>query len=385
MDFDLTDEQVMVRNMARDFSLREIIPVAKEDDLNEHYRSETTQKMAALGLLGAPLPQEYGGAGLDYITYLLICEEIAKASPGVFTTCLTVHTSLFQMPILRFGSKELKQRFLGRTTRGELLGCFGMTEPDVGSDIASLEMNARLDGKNWILKGNKMWISNGGIADVALIFAQTDRAKRHRGITAFLVECGTPGFSTRDIRGKLGLRDSNTAELILQDCPVPAENLVGGVGEGFRVGMYALDCARLSTAAACVGVTQAAIDAAVKYAQERKQFGKPIAGFQLIQEMVAEMVAETEAARYFVYRAGSLKDKGESFVREASIAKYFAAEVAVRATQKVIKIHGGYGYSNEYPVGRYLRDAVGLQLYEGTAEVQKLIIGRETLGIPAFV
>ena len=385
MDFDLTPEQVMVRTMAQEFALKEIIPVAKEDDRNEHYRPEITQKMAALGLLGAPLPQKYGGAGFDYITYLLICEEIAKASPGVFTTCLTVHTSLFQMPILRFGSDELKQRFLTRTTGGKLLGCFAMTEPDSGSDVAALEMNARPDGKNWILNGNKMWISNGGIADVALIFAQTDKVKRHRGITAFLVERSTPGFSTRDIHGKLGLRDSNTAELILQDCPVPAENVLGGAGEGFRVGMYALDCARLSTAAACVGVAQAAIDAAVKYAQERKQFGKPIAGFQLIQEMVADMVAETEVARYFVYRAGHLKDKEAPFVREASIAKYYAAEVAIRTTQKAVKIHGAYGYSNEYPVGRYLRDAVGLQLYEGTAEIQKLIIGRETLGIPAFV
>lgn len=385
MDFDLTAEQVMVRNMAREFAQREIIPVAQEDDQNEHYRPETTQKMAALGLLGAPLPQEYGGAGFDYITYLLICEEIAKASAGVFTTCLTVHTSLFQMPILRFGSKELKQRFLPRTTKGEILGCFGMTEPGSGSDVAGTEMSARPDGNNWILKGNKIWISSGGIADVALIFAQTDRAKGHRGITAFLVERGTPGFSTRDIHDKLGLRDSNTAEIVLQDCPVPADNILGAVGEGFRAGMYALDCARLSTAAACVGIGQAAIDAAVKYARERKQFGKPIGGFQLIQEMVTDMVAETEAARYLVYHAGYLKDKEVPFVREASIAKYYAAEAAIRTAQKAIKIHGGYGYSNEYPVGRYLRDAVGLQLYEGTAEIQKLIIGRETLGISAFV
>ena len=385
MDFDLTPEQVMVRDMAREFALREIVPVAKEDDTDEHYRPETTQKMAALGMLGAPLPQEYGGAGFDYITYLLICEEIAKASAGVFTTCLTVHTSLFQMPILRFGSDKLKRKFLTRTTKGELLGCFAMTEADSGSDVASLDMSARPDGKDWLLKGNKMWISNGGIADVALIFAQTDKAKRHRGITAFLVERNTPGFSSRNIHGKLGLRDSNTAELILQDCRVSAENLLGGVGEGFKVGMYALDCARLSTAAACVGVAQAAIDAAVKYARERKQFGKPIAGFQLIQEMVADMVAETEAARYVVYHAGHLKTREAPLVREASIAKYFAAEVAVRATQKAVKIFGGYGYSNEYPVGRYLRDAVGLQLYEGTAEIQKLIIGRETLGISAFV
>ncbi|MBI2852574.1 MAG: acyl-CoA dehydrogenase family protein [Chloroflexi bacterium] len=385
MDFDISGEQEQVRNLARDFAQREISPVAREDDLNEHYRPEITQKMADLGLLGAPLPLEYGGAGLDYVTYLMICEEIAKASAGVFTTCLTVHTSLFQMSILRFGSENLKQRFLPRATGGEILGCFALTEPNIGSDAADIELSARPDGSNWVLRGNKMWISNGGIADIALVFAQTDKTKRHRGITAFLVERGAPGFSSRNIHGKLGLRDSNTAELIFQDCMVPSENMLGEVGEGFKVAMYALDCARLSTAAACVGVAQASIEAAVKYARERKQFGRPIAGFQLVQEMVAETVAETETARWFVYRAGSMKDKGQNFVREASIAKYYAAEVAVRAAQKGIKIHGGYGYSNEYPAERYLRDAIGLQLYEGTAEIQKLIIARETLGVAAFV
>ena len=384
MDFDLTPDQVMVRNMARDFAAREILPTALEDDATEHYRPETTKNMAALGLLGAPLPQEYGGAGFDYITYLLICEEIAKASAGVFTTCLTVQTSLFQLPILRFGSAEIKKRVLPLATKGELLGCFALTEAGSGSDVAATDTDAHFDGKHWVLNGNKMWISNGGIADVALIFAQTERAKRHRGITAFLVERKTPGFSSRDIHGKMGLRDSNTAEIILKDCHVSPENILGGVGDGFKIAMYALDCGRLSTAAACVGIGQAAIDASVKYAKEREQFGKQIGSFQLIQEMVADMVTETEVARYFVYRAGDLKHKEQPLSREASIAKYYAAEAAVRTAQKAVKIHGGYGYSNEYPVSRLLRDAVGLQLYEGTAEIQKLIIGRETLGIAAF-
>ena len=384
MDFDLTAEQVMARDMARDFAAKEIVPHAAEDDTTEHYRPETTQKMANLGLLGVPLPQEYGGAGFDYITYLLICEEIARGSAGVFTTCLTVQTSLFQLPVLKFGNAEQKNRLLPKTTKGEIIGCFALTEADSGSDVAGTATSARLDGSNWVLNGSKMWISNGGIADVALVFAQTDKAKKHRGITAFLVDRNTPGFSSRDLHDKLGLRDSNTAEIILKDCPVSQENVLGGVGEGFKIAMYALDCGRLSTAAACVGLGQAAIDAAVKYARERQQFGKPIGGFQLVQEMVADMVSETEVARYFVYRAGDLKEKGRPFLREASIAKYFAAEAAVRTTQKAIKIHGGYGYSNEYPVARLMRDAVGLQLYEGTAEIQKLIIGRETLNIPAF-
>ena len=211
MDFDLTSDQIMVRNMARDFAAKEIVPNAAEDDTKEHYRAETTQQMAALGMLGAPLPEEYGGAGFDYISYLLICEEIARASAGVFTTCLTVQTSLFELPILRFGSPDLKKKYLPRTTKGDLLGCFAMTEADSGSDVAATETSARLDGKNWVLNGSKMWISNGGIADVALVFAQTDKAKRHRGITAFLVERKTPGFSSRNIHNKLGLRDSNTA------------------------------------------------------------------------------------------------------------------------------------------------------------------------------
>jgi butyryl-CoA dehydrogenase len=385
MDFDMSDEQIMFRNMAREFALREIIPGVAEDDKNAHYRPETVQKMAALGLLGAPMPQEYGGLGVDYITYLCVCEEIARASAGVFTTCLTVHTSLFQLPILKFGNDELKHRYLPRTTKGELLGCFGMTEPNTGSDVASIELSAASSGNNWILNGTKMWISSGGVADLALVIAQTDKSKRHRGMAAFLVERGTPGFSSSDIHGKMGLRDSNTAELIFENCQVPAENIVGEVGEGFKIGMYALDCGRLSTAAACVGVAQASIDAAVQYAQERIQFGKPIASFQLIQEMIADMVVETEVARNYVFRAADLKDKGVPFVKEASIAKYYAAEVAIRSAQKAIKIHGGYGYSNDYPVERYYRDAMGLCLYEGTAEIQKLIIGREILGIPAFV
>lgn len=385
MNFDFTDEQLMLRNMAKEFAEREILPVVKEDDRNSYYRPEITKKMAALGLLGIPLPQEYGGLGADYTAYLMVCEEIAKGSAGVLATCLTVHTSLFQMAILRFGNDVLKQKYLVRATKGELLGCFGMTEPNVGSDVSSIETSARRDGEEWILNGNKMWISNGGVADVALIFAQTDRSKRHRGITAFLVERNTTGFSSQDIHDKMGVRDSNTAELVLQNVKVPNENVLGQVGEGFKIGMYALDCGRLSTAAGCVGIAQACIDASVRYAQERMQFGKPIASFQLIQEMIADMVVETETARWFVYRVGDLKSKDLPFVREAAIAKYYAAEVAVKAAQKAIKIHGGYGYSSDYPVERHYRDAMGMSLYEGTAEIQKLIIGRETLGIAAFV
>ncbi|MBM4451060.1 MAG: acyl-CoA dehydrogenase [Chloroflexi bacterium] len=384
MDFEFNDEQTMFRNMAREFAEREIIPTAAEDDQNERYRPDITEKLSALGLLGAPIPQEYGGLGADFISYCLICEEIARGSASVFTT-MAVQVSLFQFPLLNYASEEQKRKFLPLTTKGELLGCFGLTEPNVGSDASSMETSAVSKDGKWVLNGNKMWISNGGLAHWALIFAQTDKSKRHRGTAAFLVERGTKGFSSKDIHGKMGLKASNTAELILHDCEVPAENMVGQVGDGFRIAMSTLDSGRLSTGAAAVGVAQACIDAAAKYAQERIQFGKPIASFQLIQEMIADMVAETEAARSIVYRAAYLKNSGLPFIREASIAKYFAADVAVRAAQKAIKIHGGYGYSNEYPVERYYRDATGVSLYEGTAEIQKLIIGRETLGTGAFV
>ena len=385
MNFDLTDEQVLFRNMAREFAEREIIPTASEDDQNEYFRSETIQSMAKLGLLGAPLPQEYGGLGTDSICYSLICEEIARASASVFTTALTVHISLFQLPILKWASDAFKQKYLPRTTKGELLGCFGMTEPNVGSDSANIETTATQDGDHWILNGNKMWISNGGIADAALVLAQTDKSKRHRGIAAFLVERNTPGFSSKDIHGKLGLKSSNTAELMFQDCRVTGENIIGQVGDGFKVGMYALDNGRMSTGAACVGIAQACVDAGSKYSQERIQFGKSIANFQLVQEMIVETIVETEAARFLVHQAAFLKDKGEPFTKEACMAKYYAAEAAVRGAIKAIKVHGGYGYSNEYPVERYYRDAMGLCLYEGTGEIQKLIIGRESLGTPAFV
>jgi alkylation response protein AidB-like acyl-CoA dehydrogenase len=384
MDFDLTEEQVMFRNMAKAFAEREILPVTAEDDRNAHYRPEIIQKMAPLGLLAAPIPEEYGGLGVDNICYALICEEIAHASPGVFTTALTVHTSLFQLALLQAMNEEQKKKYFPRMTKGELLGCFALTEPNVGSDAASMETSAVQKGDHWVLNGNKMWISSGGVADLALVFAQTDKSKAHRGIAAFLVERGMPGFSSRDIHGKMGLRDSNTAELILQDCQVPEGNLIGQVGDGFKLAMYGLDCGRMSTAAACVGVSQAAIDASVKYAQERKQFGKVIGSFQLVQEMIADMIVETEAARFLVHRVGHLRNKGQASTREAAIAKYYASEVSLRVAKLAIQVHGGYGYSDEYPVERCLRDAMGLTLYEGTSQIQKLIVARYALGISAF-
>ncbi|MBI4299816.1 MAG: acyl-CoA dehydrogenase family protein [Chloroflexi bacterium] len=383
MDFDFTEEQTMYRNMAREFAQREIIPFARQNDSNERFSLETLKKMAPLGLIGGPIPQEYGGLGIDHIAYGLSCEEIGRGSPAVFTTALTVQVSLTGLTILQWGTEEQKQKYLPRMCAGEVIGCFALTEPDHGSDPAGMETSAVQDGGSWVLNGTKMWISNGGIADVSIVFAQTDKSKAHRGIVAFLVDKGTPGFSSKDIHGKLGLRSSNTSELILQDVRVPAAQMLGQVGQGFNVAMSALDSGRYSTAACAVGIAQACIDACVDYAQKRQQFGKPIGSFQLIQDMIVDMVADTEASRLLVLRAGHLKNKGVRNTQETAIAKFYASEAAVRAARNAIQVHGGYGFSEEYPVERYLRDAIGLTLYEGTTQIQKLVIGRGVLGLNA--
>ena len=327
MDFDLTEEQIMIRNLMKDFAENEILPKARDDDRNERFPGDILDKMAPLGLLGAPLPEKYGGMGIDHIAYVLMIEELGRASFAL-RSIVSVHISLFQKTLNQWGTEEQKQKYLPRTTKGEILGCFATTEPNVGSDIASIETSAVLDKGKWRLNGNKMWISNGGVADVALIFAQTDKAKKHRGITAFLVEKGTPGFSSTDIHGKLGLRSANTAELILEDCVVAEENVLGQVGKGFKIAMTAFDNARLCVAGGCVGLAQACIDASVLYAQTRQQFGKPIGSYQLVQEMIADMIVETEAARFLTYRAAYLKDKGVPHTVETSMAKYYASEEA---------------------------------------------------------
>ncbi|MFQ6058231.1 MAG: acyl-CoA dehydrogenase family protein [Anaerolineae bacterium] len=384
MDFDLTEEQKMIRQTVREFAEKEIMPVARDNDREERFPWDILRKMAPLGFLAPTLPEEYGGMGLDFISEAIIFEEIGRACSSVRTT-LSVQISLTELPILHWGTEEQKRKYLPKLASGEWIGCFGLTEPGAGSDAANQQTRAVKDGDHWILNGTKMWISNGGVADVAIVFAQTDPAKKHRGIAAFIVETDTPGFSTQDIHHKLGLRSSNTAELILEDVRVPEENLLGEVGQGFKVAMSALDDGRYGVAAGCVGIIQACIDACVKYAQERYAFGKPIAAFQLVQEMISDMVVDCEAARLLVYRAGHLKTKGLPNTLETSIAKLYASEAAVRAALNAIQIHGGYGYSDEYPVERYLRDAKVATLYEGTSQIQKLIIGRHATGISAIV
>jgi alkylation response protein AidB-like acyl-CoA dehydrogenase len=383
MDFDLTEEQQAIKDMARKFAEAEIVPVARENDIHERFPHQIIQHMGKLGLLGGPVPLQYGGAGMDYISYGLMVEEIGRACSSVRST-ISVQISLVELSINRWGTEEQKQRYLPKLCSGEMIGCFGLTEPNAGSDAASLQTAAVRDGDMWILNGSKMWISNGGVADVALIFAQTDKSKGPKGLAAFLVDTRIPGFSAKDIHGKLGLRSSNTAQLFLEEVRVPHDSLLGNVGDGFKVAMSALDNGRYSLAAGCVGICQACVDASVRYAKERHQFGKPIGSFQLVQDLIARMVVDTEAARFLVLHAGHLKNKGIRNTRETSIAKYFATEAAVRIANDAIQVHGGYGYSNEFPVERYLRDARVGTLYEGTSQIQKLIIASHELGIRAF-
>lgn len=384
MDLELTEEQKAVKEAARRFADKEIIPFARENDEKELFPWDIVKKMAPLGYLGGPVPPEYGGPGMEYISYAILTEEIGRACSSV-RTVLSVHISLVQLTLLQWGTEELKQEFLPKMAKGEWLGCYGLTEPDSGSDAASIKTRAVQDGDYWVLNGRKMWISNGGVADVALIIAQTDPSKKHKGMVAFMVPTKTPGFSTRDIHGKLGLRSSNTAELILEDVRVPKEYMLGKVGDGFKVAMSALDNGRYSVAAGCVGICQASLEASISYAKERYQFGKPIASFQLVQALIADTEVDTQAARLLVWRAGHVKNKGERSTIETSTAKYFASEAAIRCANRAIQVHGGYGYSNEYPVERYLRDARVATLYEGTSQIQQLILGSHLTGIKAFV
>jgi alkylation response protein AidB-like acyl-CoA dehydrogenase len=384
IDFELTDEQRLIKETARDFSDREIAPRARENDRNEHFDTELVQKIADMGFLGAIVPEQYGGRGVDYRTYGLIVEEIGRGCSAM-RTVVSVVTSLVCSSLDRWGSEEQKQEWLPRLCTGEALGCFALTEPDTGSDAANLKTRAeKIDG-GWRINGTKMWISLGNYAKLALVFAQTDPSLEHRGIACFLVPTDSEGFSSQEIHGKLGLKGSDTASLGLDGIEVPDSALMGEVGDGFKIAMSALDSGRYSVAAGCVGICQGSLDASVAYAKERTQFDRPIASFQLVQELIADIVVETEAARYLVWRAGWIKDQGRPSTTETSIAKLYATEAAVKCANNAIQVHGGSGYVDDYPVERYLRDARVTTLYEGTSQIQKLIIGRAVTGVNALV
>jgi butyryl-CoA dehydrogenase len=385
MDFELTDEQRLIKETARSFSDREIVERARENDRNEHFDLELVARMAEQGYLGAIVPQEYGGAGLDYLSYGLIVEEIGRGDSAM-RTVVSVQTSLVCSAIVRWGTETQKQRYLPKLCSGEWLGCFGLTEPDTGSDAANQRTRAtRADG-GWVINGAKMWISMGNHAKLALIFAQTDPAKAHKGLACFLVETeGNDGYQPQEIHHKMGLRGSDTAAISLDDCFVPEDAMLGEIGDGFKVAMTSLESGRYSVAAGCVGICQGCVDYSVAYAKERTQFGRPIASFQLVQAMLAEMKVETDAARMLVYRAGYLKDTGQPNSTETSIAKLYATETAVKCANTAIQVHGGSGYVDDHPVERYFRDVRVTTLYEGTSQIQKLIIGRALTGINALV
>jgi butyryl-CoA dehydrogenase len=384
VNLDLSDEQRLIRETAREFADREIKPRARDNDRNERFDLELVAKIAEMGYLGAPVAERYGGRSLDYVSYGLIVEEIGRADSSA-RTVVSVQTSLVASSIEQWGTEEQKQSLLPKLCSGEWLGCFGLTEPGTGSDAASVSTRATRTDGGWRISGSKMFISLGNHAKIALIFAQADPEKGHRGIGCFIVPTDLDGFSSAPIHGKLGLRASDTGELALDEVEVPQDALLGEIGDGFKIAMSALDRGRYSVAAGCVGLAQACVDESVRYSKERHQFDRPVASFQLVQELIADMIVETDAARLLVWRAGHLKDAGRPNTMETSIAKYYATEAAVRCANAAIQVHGGYGYIDEYPVERYMRDARVTTLYEGTSQIQKLIIGRHATGINALI
>lgn len=382
MDFELNEEQTQIRKTAKDFVDREIVPFATEWDRTETMDKSIVGKLAEVGFLGGPLPDEYGGMGIDNVSYCLIIEELGRSDSSV-RGVVSVNVGLVGKTILKWGTEEQKQQWLPSLCSGEKLGCYGLTEPHSGSDAASLRTKAVRDGDDWVLTGTKMFITNGTWAGVALIFARTGEDGA-RGITAFLVPTDADGFSATKVTGKLGLRAQDTGELVMDGVRVPDANRLGDEGAGFKVAMSALDSGRMSLAAGSVGIAQGCLEASIKYSTEREQFQRPIARFQLVQELIADMAVEIEAARLLTWRVATMADRGEKHTLQSSYAKYFASEVAVRASNAAVQVHGGYGYIDEYPVGKYLKDARVATLYEGTSQIQKLIIGRHLTGENAF-
>ena len=384
MDFELTDEQRLIKETAREFTDKEVIQRARENARNHHFDLELIKKVADQGYLGAIVPQQYGGAGLDYVSYGLIVEEIGRGCSSI-RTVISVQTSLVCSAILKWGTEEQKQRYLPMLCSGEWLGCYGLTEPDTGSDAANQRTRASRTDHGWVINGAKMWISMGNYAKVALIFAQTDPELGYKGLGCFLVDTEQAGFKPQPIEHKMGLHASDTASIALEDVEVSDDALLGQIGDGFKVAMSALDSGRYSVAAGCVGICQGCVQESVSYAKERVQFGRPIASFQLVQAMIADMVLKTDASRMLVWRAGWLKDMGRPNTLETSVAKLHATEAAVECANIAIQVHGGAGYVDDHPVERYFRDVRVTTLYEGTSQIQKLIIGRVMTGINALV
>ena len=378
MNFQLTREQELVKQMVREFALNEVKPIAAEIDETERFPMENVEKMAKLGMLGIPFSKEYGGAGGDTLSYIMAVEELSKVC-GTRGVIVSAHTSLCASLIDQFGTKDQKEKYLTDLATGKKLGAFGLTEPGAGTDAAGQQTVAVKDGDNYILNGSKIFITNGGVAETFIIFAMTDKSKGTRGISAFIVEKGFEGFSIGKKEEKLGIRASSTTELVMSNCVVPKENLIGQEGKGFGIAMKTLDGGRIGIAAQALGIAEGAFEEAVNYMKERKQFGRPLSAFQGLQWMIAEMDVKIEAAKHLVYKAAWLKDNKLPYSVEAARAKLYAAEVAMDVTTKAVQIFGGYGYTKEYPVERMMRDAKITEIYEGTSEVQKMVISGSAL------
>ena len=378
MNLDLTTEHLAIRDMVREFAAKEIAPVAARYDRSREFPFENVRKCADLSLMGVMVPEEYGGSGLDTIAYTLVIEELSRAcaSTGVI---VSVNNSLFCHPLQKFGTEDQKRRYLAPHARGEKIGCFCLSEPNAGSDAGNQQTTAARQDEGYLLNGTKNFITNGLGADTAIVFASTDRTKGHHGISAFIVERGFSGFRLGKDEVKLGITCSGSVEMVFEDCRVPAENRLGEEGEGFKIAMNTLDGGRIGIAAQAVGIARAALEEATRYSRQRKAFGKSISEFQAIQFMLADMATEIDAARLLAHRAAWLKDRGSRYTREASQAKLFASEVAMRSAIKGVQILGGYGYMNDYPVERYFRDAKITEIYEGTSEIQRLVIAGSLL------
>ncbi|HLN77909.1 MAG TPA: acyl-CoA dehydrogenase family protein [Nocardioidaceae bacterium] len=383
MDLSLNDDQRNFKKVARDFLDNEVVPNRTQWDRAESVDTAIIPKLGEIGFFGLTIPEEYGGIGGDYITYCIGMEELGRADSSV-RGIVSVSMGLVGKVILSHGTEEQKQQWLPGIANGTKLGCFGLTEPDTGSDAGNLKTRAVRDGDDYVINGSKIFITNGSWADVCLVFARTG-GEGPKGVSAFLVPTDTPGFERTEIKGKLGLRGQATSELSFDDMRVPASTMLGEEGQGFKIAMYSLDKGRVSVAAGCVGIIQGCLETVVAYSKERQQFGRPLASFQLIQDMIADISVDADAARLLTWRAADLIERGEPFGIEASKAKLFASEAAVRAANLAIQAFGGYGYVDEYPVQKYMRDARVMTLYEGTSQIQKLLIGRAETGVNAFV
>jgi alkylation response protein AidB-like acyl-CoA dehydrogenase len=378
MDFTLTEEQKLIQQTAREFADEQLAPLAAQYDRTEEFTAPQAKLLAEMGFLGMMVPEEYGGAGLDTISYVLAMEEVSRACASTSVT-MTVQNSLVCWPIDTFGTEEQKRKYLVPLAKGEWLGCYGLSEPAAGSDPASMATTAIEEGDSYVLNGSKIFISNGGVSQVAIVWATTDKEQKHKGITCFIVEADTPGFVVGAEEKKLGIRGSNTTELHFENCRVPKANILGQLGEGFKIAMQTLDGGRIGIAAQAVGIGQACIDAAVKYAHQRYAFGKPLAEIEAIQIKIADMAMEVQASRLLTYHAAHQKDQKVRFSKEAAVAKLHSSEAATRAAHMAVQIHGGYGYLRDFPVERLYRDARITEIYEGTSEIQRLVISSMTL------